>query len=533
MKKIFILFFAISILGYAQDGGKYSVENLSINTKYSEYGPAFAPNKQLVFSALKHRTVSSYIIKNIGDPPKQYYDLYVADIDIDGKLINKTKYQSSSNSRYHDSDVVFTSDNKTVYFTRNNYYDSELHKDSKENIGKLSVFKADVDENGKWSNITQLPFNSTEYSCGHPALSNDDKKLFFVSDRPGTSGKTDIYMVNILPDNQYSEPVNVKALNSSAKEMFLFMDKNNVLYFASDRNGGQGGLDIYASQYKDKVFTEPVHLPAPINSEADDFALVKDVKSKSGYFSSNRSGGMGDDDIYYFEEEKPIEFVCKQDLVAKVFDAKTLKPLKGAQLSVFYQGKKLDEVNLGEDGTYTMNEVKCKDTYNFKAHMKGYHDNEVFIHTPGKTMYTNKANIAMELIPEPPKPVIPDIILGPVYFDFDKYHIRHSIDADEELDKIVDIMNKYPEMIVRIESHTDSRGDAQYNLMLSQKRAEATKDYMVRKGISADRIVGVVGKGETVLANNCSDGVKCTEAEHQMNRRTVFIIVNPESYKKQ
>ncbi len=532
MKKILLLFITFSTLySVAQTSGKYTVKNLDTNTEYSDYGTSYAKNKQVFFSSLKKRTIMSYIIKNVGDPEQQYYDLYVADIDIDGNLVNKKMFKDEKNSKYHNSDVVFTNDFSTVYFTRNNYT-NKLHKEEATGLVHLSLYKASVSEDGEWTDITALPFNSTDYSTGHPALSSDNKQLYFVSDMPGTAGKTDLYVVDILGDNKYSKCKNLKAINTSGREMFPFIDKNNVLYFSSDGRNGMGGLDLYASKLEKGTQSEPVHLVSPLNSEEDDFALIMDAEKKNGYFSSNRDGGSGMDDIYSFIEDEPIKFDCKQDLIATVFDSKTKEPVAGAMLYIFHDGKMLDEIKLDDKATYKM-DVDCKDSYSFKVKMDGYKMAEYNVETPGKHLYTNKANIALDLIPVvvPVEVEKPTIYIGPVYFNFDKYNIRNTEDADQELDRIIAIMNQYPEMIVSIESHTDSRGDATYNQQLSLRRAKETKAYMVRKGIDESRIIGVKGMGESQLTNHCDGTVKCSDEEHQMNRRTMFAITNPESYK--
>jgi len=531
MKKILFIFIAFSTLySVAQTSGKYTIKNIETNTAYSDYGTSYAKNKQVLFSSLKKRTIMSYIIKNIGDPEQRYYELFVADADIDGNLVDKTKFKDEKNTKYHNSDVVFTNDFSTVYFTRNNYT-NKLHKEESTGIGHLSLFKADVAEDGKWSNITALPFNNTDYSTGHPALSSDNKHLYFVSDMPGTAGKTDLYVVDILDDNSFGTPKNLKSINTSGREMFPFVSKENILYFSSDGRKGMGGLDLYASKLENGELTDPVHLVSPLNSKDDDFALIFNSDKKNGYFSSNRKGGKGDDDIYSFVEDEPIVFECKQDLIAKVFDSKTKEAIAGAMLYIFHDGKMVDEVKLTDDATYKM-DVACKDKYSFKVKMEGYKDASYDINTPGKNLYTNSVNIGLDLIPVEVVVVDkPTIYIGPVYFNFDKYTIRNSDDADKELDRIIAIMNQYPQMIVAIESHTDARGDATYNEYLSLKRAKETKAYMVGKGISEDRIIGITGMGESQLTNHCDGSVKCSEEEHQMNRRTMFAITNPESYK--
>jgi len=531
MKKIFYIILLLSVsFSFAQTSGKYSIENSDINTEFSDYGTAYYKNKQVVFSSLKKRTIMSYVIKNIGDPEKQYYNLYAAQKDIDNQLIDKVQLNNNKNSKFHDADLVFTKDFKKVYFTRDNYTDSQLNRAS-DGIAYLALFKADVNEDGTWTNIEPLPFNSIEYSTGHPALSNDGKKLYFVSDMPGSLGKTDIYVVNILEDNTYSAPKNLKELNTAKREMFPFMSKDNILYFASDGRNGLGGLDIYASNFETNIPSEPVHLVKPLNSKRDDFSLIIDSEKKTGYFSSNRSGGKGNDDIYSFVEDEPIVFDCNQYIVAKVIDTKTAQPLEGATLYVFHNGKMTDEVILDKEATYKM-DVDCKEKYSFKVAMEAYNPAEEALTTSERPEYTNQLEIGLTPIPKVIVKKVPKIYIGPIFFNFDKSNIRKSIDADEELNRIVGIMQSYPEMIVAIESHTDSRGDATYNQLLSQNRAQQTKEYIIKKGIAENRIVGVKGMGESQLTNQCDGTVRCKEEEHELNRRTMFEIVNPESYQK-
>jgi outer membrane protein OmpA-like peptidoglycan-associated protein len=254
-----------------------------------------------------------------------------------------------------------------------------------------------------------------------------------------------------------------------------------------------------------------------------------DSDKKTGYFSSNRIGGKGDDDMYYFTEVQPIEFECNQYIVAKVVNSETKAPISGAKLFVFHNGKLETEKVLDASGTYKI-DTKCKEDFAFKASMDNFTGAESSVKTGEKNEFTNNIELSLNPIK---KPEVPRIFLGPVRFDFDKYDIRKSIDADVELDRIVAIMNQYPEMIVSIESFTDARGNDKYNYKLSQKRADMTKDYLVKKGIAENRIVGVKGRAEELPTNKCTNDVECTDEEHQANRRTEFVIVNPESYQKQ
>lgn len=524
MKKVLLtILLLVGLIGFAQKSGKYNVKNLSINTEFSDFGTSYYKNKQVVFASPKQKTFWSTVVKSYWKPSGQrFLDLYSADIDIDGELINKTQINSEVNSKYHEANVAFSNDFKTVFFTRNNYLNNKVGKDST-GMSNLSLYKANVTEDGKWLDIVEIPFNNKNYSVGHPALSPDNKKLYFSSDMPGGKGGVDIYYVDIIGDNVYGKPVNLSAVNTQANDMFPFVSKDNILYYSSNcKKNNLGGLDLYAYNFN----APPVHLDSPLNSSADDFALIFDKTAKSGYFSSNRAGGKGDDDIYYFSEIQPIEFECKQYIVVNVVDSETLQPLKGTQLLVFQNGKMQEKQVL--DGPYKI-DAKCKDDFSFKASLQGYENNENNLKIGEKNEFTNNVQIGLKAIK---KPEVARIIIGPVRFDFDKHNIRNSIDADVELDRIISIMNQYPEMIVQIESFTDARGNDKYNLDLSQKRAENTKEYIVKKGIDPKRIIGVKGRGEELPTNQCVNNVKCSEEEHQQNRRTEFVIVNPESYQK-
>jgi|JI10StandDraft_1071094.scaffolds.fasta_scaffold77631_3 peptidoglycan-associated lipoprotein len=526
MRKIlFAILLLIGIAGFAQKSGKYTVKNLAVNTENSDFGAAFYKNKQVVFASPKAKTFWSTVVKSYWKPNGQrFLNLYSSDVDVDGELINKVELNAEVNSKYHEANVAFTNDFKTVYFTRNNFLD-KVGKDST-GMSNLALYKASIDEAGNWIDVVALPFNNVDYSVGHPALSPDNKKLYFSSDMPGGKGATDIYVVDIKGDNVYGTPVNLAAVNTPAQDMFPFVSKNNILYYSSNcKKNNLGGLDIFAYNFE----TDPIHLDSPLNSAEDDFSFIMDSDKKTGYFSSNRIGGKGDDDLYYFTEVQPIEFECNQYIVAKVVNSETKAPISGAKLFVFHNGKLETEKVLDESGSYKI-DTKCKEDFAFKASMDNFTGAESSVKTGEKNEFTNNIELSLNPIK---KPEVPRIFLGPVRFDFDKYEIRKSIDADVELDRIIAIMNQYPEMIVSIESFTDARGNDKYNYKLSQKRADMTKDYLVKKGIAENRIVGVKGRAEELPTNKCTNDVECTDEEHQANRRTEFVIVNPESYQKQ
>jgi outer membrane protein OmpA-like peptidoglycan-associated protein len=544
MKKyILALFLCWSVLILAQQregAGKYAIKQLTVNTENSDFGSAFYGETKLVFASPKKGVslVNDVWVEN----NQRYLELYVADILPDGDLMNPELLKGDVNTRYHEADVVFTKDMKTVYFTRNNYYNKKLSRDSRE-MANLALFKATVNEKGEWVNIIPMPFNNVEYSVGHPALSEDEKTLYFISDMPGGYGQTDIYKVDINYSG-FGNPENLgPIINSEYKDFSPFVD-GEVIYFSSDRPGGMGGLDVYASRLVDYP-PEPILLNEPVNSTADDFTFVINSTSRHGYLSSNREGGAGDDDLYSIIEEEPVVFRCAQLIAGEVRDQNTAEIIPGAIVSVKdADGKVIKQVEVSEKGTFEL-PVFCETAYVVEGSKEGYTTQTKPITT------SSEADKRMELLillgtgeiteimaatedrPEGMPEEIPEEIvkvrpstyvvnIDPIYFELNSSYLNKE--AKIELNKVVDLMNRYPEMIIESGSHTDSRGIERYNDWLSTRRAASTVNYIVDRGIDPSRISGK-GYGETQLINECSDGVKCSEAQHAMNRRTEFVIV--------
>ena len=525
MKRIVSILFILSFsfLSFAQESeDRYSIKNLSVNNNYSNFGTSLYGDNQMIFAMPTKR---SFIINNIWTGNNQpFLDLYIGDIQGNGELANVQKFSSELNTRFHEADVTFTKDKKTVYFTRSNYVDGKYKKDTL-GINRLKLFKAEVGANNEWTNIKPMPFNNDNYSCGHPSLSEDQKTLYFVSDMPGSIGKTDIFKVAVNSDGSYGNPENLgPTINTIGKEMFPYIDGNDELYYSTNgRDDSLGMLDIYMSKLLPEGATEPLHLGDNINSEKDDFAFIISKDKREGYFSSNRNKGKGDDDIYYFKEN--IAPYCDQTLKIIVKNGKTNEVIPNAEIKIFTDDSTIIEgERTNEEGFYVY-KAECEKEYSVEASKR-------FFVPLGRSITTSKENgfeNVIELILMPDEFIVVRektmININTIYFDYDKFNIRP--DAAKELDKVVEIMQKYPELIVESGSHTDSRGPDAYNLRLSDKRANSTVEYIISRGISANRISGK-GYGEKELTNKCSNGVRCSEDEHQLNRRTEFVIVNPE-----
>jgi len=529
MKKatIILLLFCVYLSNAQnQDSSSYIIKNIAGNNALSNFGTTFYGEDKLVFASPTKR---NYIISNVwkgNDQP--FLDLYVGTITEEGDLKDVEKFSNLVNTKFHDADVTFSKDKKTVYFTRSNYFEGKYRKDSL-GINRLKIFKATQDTNGNWSEISNLPFNNDHYSVGHPSLSEDQKTLYFVSDMPGTLGKTDIFKVAVNSDGTYGEPINLGSeINTTEKEMFPYISGNDKLYFSSDGRGGLGMLDIFMSKLENNRVLSTLHLEEPINSERDDLGFIINNETLEGYFTSNRYGGNGDDDIYFFIENRPV--ICNQSVegVTKDFETKLLLP--GTLVKIYKSNVLIDSltVTVGNDAKFQF-PVECESSYKIVASKENYIDKSVTLSTSDENEKIHKIEIALE--PDEEFVVVGDKVLlklNTIYFDYDKSEIRE--DAAVELNKAIRIMNKYPELIVEFGAHCDSRGPDSYNDKLSTRRANSTVDYMATRGVLAKRLTGK-GYGERKLTNKCSNGVKCSDEEHQLNRRTEFVILNPEILK--
>jgi len=502
--------------------GEYTIKNLDINTKESDFGTAFLGKDRVIFAA---PTTNTMIVKKTWkENGQQFLDLYTGLITDDRQLIEKKRMPGDVNTKYHEAGVAVSKDLKTIYYTANNFYEKQYLTDSS-GVNNLQMFRASLGADGKWTEKEKLPFNHIEYSIGHPALNHDDTKLFFVSDMPGGYGQADIYVVNIGEDGSFSEPRNLgPRVNTEGREMFPYIGKDNILYFSSDGHSGYGKLDIYASMIFDKTVSIPLSLEEPINSIEDDFAFIIDDDKDRGFFSSNRDEGKGDDDIYSFLANPSLYIHCGQDITVNVRSEATGDIVSGATIELRNEsGEVIETVQADSEGSYTFDLTLCDTPYIIFATNKGFLNAERAVRTVND-IDQSALVVDMNL---PAQFVSNKVNINTIYFDFDRFNIR--ADAAKELDKVVQVMNEYPELMIEAGSHTDSRGKDKYNMKLSEKRAKATVDYIVSKGIDASRIT-YQGYGETQLVNGCSNGVKCTREEHQLNRRTEFKIANESGF---
>lgn len=512
--------------------GKFEIHNLDINSTASDFGPSFLSDDNIVFASARGNSASKVIHEW---NKANFLDLYSSKRESKNteSLEGVEKVKGSVNTRFHESTPVFTNDGNTMYFTRNNYVKNKRGTDQT-GTTLLKLFKADRNTaTGKWDDVVELPFNSDLYSTAHPALSPDNSKLYFSSNMPGTMGLSDIFYVEIFGDNTYSEPVNLgKNINTEGRETFPFISKNGDLYFSSDAHVGLGGLDVFVSSMQGSYYQAPYNLGKPINGPSDDFSFIIDNDTKIGYFTSNREGGKGNDDIYSFVQKSDLITSCSQYLSGVVTDANTRLPLAGTKVTLFDDSMKELSTSISDNnGKYSL-PISCTSKYIIRADKEGYGKTEVDFASTGE--YEKRFNQPLQLGLGQPELGVVKAELGddlgkilqlePIYFDYDKSYIR--TDAAIELQKVIAAMKEYPNLKIDVRSHTDSRAPYNYNIALSSRRNKETINYIISKGgISSSRLTGR-GYGETQLTNGCADGIDCSEEQHQLNRRSEFIIIS-------
>ncbi len=537
-----------------------------------------------------------------------YTKLFKTDADFSRLLPFAPEIMSNLN----DGIATFSTDGNTIYFTTVNKK-SILEQDV--NTSKLQLSAATLQRSGQWQLTDLFEYNDIGYNTAHPALRSDGNVLVFSSDRPGGKGGMDLYYCVKQSNNDWSEPINIVAVNTIENEIFPVWDELDKLFFASNGLPGLGGLDVFVSKNEGNIFGEPINLKAPINSRYDDFSLSTNNNLLSGYVSTNRFGTPETDDIAYFSkivkevEKEVVKKVENTIIKITVVDKYTAIPLpyvsvsiKDDQNNLIFKGmtdpngqfiveelptdnykvqgllnditttiatiskeefsapliekiinhndprftlsgitintlngppvsgvtvtckntslNKATSIITGEDGKFFFQLEQSSD-FKVMGEKKGWLASEVIYETTrgldrSKDLYV-KIKLSMQ------QPTAKDVIrLDKIYYDYDKCDIKAR--AAEELNRLIKLMNDYPDMIIELSSHTDSRGSNVYNTSLSQCRADAAVDYIVDKGISANRIVPK-GYGESRLMNECADGVNCSEPKHQENRRTEFSIL--------
>jgi outer membrane protein OmpA-like peptidoglycan-associated protein len=474
-------------------------------------------------------------------------------------------FSKNINTKYHEGPATFTKDQNTIFFTRNNYHQG-TYGQSESEINKLKIYMATRTAAGEWENVKEFPYNTNNISMGHPALSPDDKTLYFVSDMPGGLGGTDLYK-SVFENGAWGKPQNLgKEVNTEGNEMFPFVSERNQLFFASTGHGGLGGLDIFSCDLNAPKF-QVTNLGFPVNSKKDDFGLIVNAAGTKGFFSSNRKRGGNDDDLFMF--------TCHQEskLLLYVYSTATKDTISGLPVVLYERGHEKELIEGTTKGKFTSYPVKEGKKYTAMVNADG---TKVYknISTPDRYFSSMKAGIPIPNyyndkskyppLPGDENPVIakgkdinstdslsakqtdkkqsggitlgkdgkPLVILTkedceryqkykvlPIYYDFDKSAIR--TDAVPLMQKVAGLINGGEGVEVLLSSHTDSRQTDAYNVALSARRSDAAYLWLLKNNIVANKI-SKEWQGEAHLANNCGNDVRCSPAAHQLNRRTEF-----------
>lgn len=511
---------------YLLNNYDYEINNQSINTASQDFGTSYY-NNNVVFASTN---VPPKMVKRKynwnGEP---YLNLYIAEVK-DGQLKNRKQFEKQFRTKMHNGPVSFSNNGAFMAITGNAVKDKTRDK-----IVELQISFSGF-ENGKWSKLSNFEHNSENYSTGHAFLTEDGKTMYFVSNMPGGFGGTDIYKTTKTGNDKWTKPENLgDKVNTEGDELFPFLDETrHILIFASNGHFGLGGQDIFQIKQNGSSWENAQNLGAPINSEADDFAFVFNHTFDKGYFSSNRSGGQGGDDIYAFQYNS-------KDVMEKVISG-TVKDGNGnlipsALVTLLGERDVIITTRYSDDKGEFSFRAEADKSYELVGNKDGYTEGSAItnsfgdaqelladivllhIEDTGEEREVNDEDIIVD------NDLVKAIKLQPIYFDFDRFNIRP--DAARELDKIVKVMNQYPDMKVELVAHTDCRGTEAYNNHLSENRAKATVEY-IRSGISDPSRISGKGEGESKLINTClCDGITisaCTPEEHQENRRTEFII---------
>lgn len=502
----------------SKQSGRYRIDTLEFNSARADFAPRVLENI-LVFASSRDRGLPKTSVDRWSAHP--FFDLYTVDTtELSNRGETGFKLRGLVNTRLHESTAGFSPDGRYMYFTTSNAILNDPVKDSS-GITRLRIKRARRDDKNRWGDIEDLSINDDQFSTAHPALSADGRTMFFVSDRPGGFGASDIWKVSIDAEGNTGIPHNLGDLiNTAGRESFPFVNENSELFFAADSHPGLGGLDVFVSQLNAKGDPIDVYnLGTPVNTPYDDFGYMESITNKRGYFASNRPGGKGSDDIYRFVQTAPIRRACIAPFEVLVQGPEGIPLSEVAWKLINEKGEMMTGGRSEEDGRFTL-EYDCDRVSFVRVQKEGYAPQEVYLND--KTAYTFLLETdRIELTPGIDLSQVLNV--SPVYFEFDKYEISSQAAAD--LQKIVEIMNEYPDLRLEVRAYTDSRGEESYNQLLSEKRAAATVNYLVNAGISSARLKAV-GYGESMPLNDCGKETPCSKEDHAENRRSAFVITN-------
>ncbi|MFN3969129.1 OmpA family protein [Flavobacterium sp.] len=479
----------------------FDVAETNIKSKgQSDFGALLTNDNILYFASTRNSSNKTDKWNN-----QPYLDIYQSTRDDKGSFSEPTAVREL-NTPFHDGPVTLSADGNTMFFARDGHSEGQYEKSKKSNtkIGQQGIYKA-TKVDGKWTNVEALPFNSTSYSATNPSLSKDGKTLYFASNMPGGLGESDIWKVTVEA-NGYGKPQNLGTnVNTANKENFPFITEDNTLYFASLGRQGLGGFDVYKTNLNGS--DQAINLGKPVNSEKDDFSFSFNKNANIGYFSSNRNG---DDAIF---SAAPL---CKAEAIVLVTNAKTKAPLANASVAILdLKGNVIatEKSNAAGKVSYP---IECNLGYGLQVAAQNFETASSAV----KAVKAGETVVEVALVPSEVIITDTEVILNPIYFAYDKSNI--TAQGALELDKLVKVMQDNPSMVIFVKSHTDSKGSLNYNLNLSERRAQSTVQYLISKGITQGRISGK-GFGSTEQKVKC--GTNCTPEQDAQNRRSEFLIV--------
>lgn len=497
---------------------KFNVKNIEeLNTTLSDYSPFYA-NKKLVWASSRPESTGNEIFEWTGQKCSDFFESKKEN----NAWSKPANLKGAVNTNFNEGVAWLDSTATVMYFTQCNGTDGK---------GMNCKIYSSFFQNNAWTTPSVLPFCSDSFSVGHPALSPDGKRLFFASDMPGGFGEKDVYYIPYdYVKDKWGKPVNLgPRVNTKEDDMFPYVDENNVVYYSSKGFTGMGGLDIFKTQDSAGTFKLAENLQYPINSGGDDFGIsfvpkndVNNSEIPIAYLCSNREGGKGDDDLYSVTV-KPYIFTVK----GKVLDKEMNTAMQGAEVALKdNNGQVIFKIKTNEKGEFNI-EIPLNRLLELSASYPRYFMSDVTNINSMNIAKDTSTELALYLNPIPAEDY--DFTLKGIYYDLDKYDLRPE--AKKVLDSLINILKNNPTILIEIGSHTDSRAPSDYNLKLSQKRAESCVNYLVLHNIAKDRLVPV-GYGETKLVNDCADGVDCTDEQHQENRRTTFRILSTDYKQK-
>ena len=477
----------------------YNIVKSDVSSDKTDFGAVLTNDNNVYFASARNTSKRN---SNFNEEP--YLDIYRATYNANGTISDAVAVDNL-NTKWHDGPVSITSDGNTMYYGSESFNEKEFTKDKEKNakFGKIYLYKA-TKEGDNWSNVKPLPFNNRGYDVRNPSISKDGKTLYFSSNMPGGFGGEDIWKVSVNGD-EYGTPENLGAkVNTEANESFPYITDDNILFFSSNGKQGFGGLDVFRMDLTKG--SDAMNVGEPVNTSKDDFAFTYNAAKKVGFFSSNRDGN---DDIF---KADPI---CNVQALVRVKDAKTGKVIEGATVMLVDEKQKTISNQTTAVNGETSTGVMCNTAYSAQVSKSGY-ESGVF-----EVKKAENEQVVVEALLNPIMPIITEteVILQPIYFEFDRSNI--TAEGAAELDKLVIVMNEHPNMVIFAKSHTDSRGSDKYNMNLSDRRAKATVQYLISKGIAKDRISGQ-GFGESEPKVACKP---CNEEQHAQNRRSEFLIV--------